>query len=235
MLINAIILTNTKDLSYYEMTNKCIDTLVASSTLHEFKIFVFESNQDAISKGFIYHQPEVEVLIPNEPFNFNRFYNLGLEKCKGEYVWLLNNDLIFDPGSTDKALEAFNIDPELQSVSPWDPRTHSDHKSSASLLYGYTIIRYVCGWAILAKKSLFDVIGPYDERFIFWYQDNDYSENLKKHNIKHALVRDAVVNHLDHRSHKTIPKGESRNFKQGLREIFIEKWKNKPSESTSLF
>jgi len=235
MLINAIILSNTKTVKYHDMVNRCIDTMISSTPNHTFKVFLFESNHEAKANGWTFNQPEVETIVPDEAFNFNRFYNLGLEKCTAEYVLLLNNDLIFEEGSVDKMVEAFAIDPELWSVSPWEPKTHKTHKASANLIYGYTIIRYICGWALMVKKDLFNIIGPYDERFVFWYQDNDYSENLKKHGIKHALVRDAVVHHLGSVSHKTIPKGQAWDFKQGLRQLFIDKWKTKKDESKSLF
>jgi len=209
--------------------------MISSTPNHTFKVFLFESNHEAKANGFTFNQPEVETIVPNEAFNFNRFYNLGLEKCTAEYVLLLNNDLVFEEGSVDKMVEAFTIDPELWSVSPWEPKTHKNHKSSANLIYGYTIIKYICGWALMVKKDLFNIIGPYDEQFIFWYQDNDYSENLKKHGIKHALVRDAVVHHLGSVSHKTIPKGKAWDFKQGLKQTFINKWKTKKDKSKSLF
>jgi GT2 family glycosyltransferase len=214
------------------MTNNCINSLLQSSSEHTFKIYLFESNREAISLGtFLYSQPEVETLVPDEPFNFNRFYNLGLEKCESEYVWLLNNDLVFEPGSTDEILKVFSSDESLLSASPWEPVTHAKHKDMADVLYGYSIIRYVCGWAIFVKKKIFDIIGPYDERFVFWYQDNDYAENLKLHGLKHALVRKSVVHHLESVSHKTIPKGKSFEFKRGLKVVFDEKWKKK----TALF
>jgi len=238
MIISAIILSNTKDSSYFEMTNRCIDTLLQSSAEHTFQVLLYESNQQAAEQGYTYKQTEVTTVVPQEPFNFNRFYNLGLAQCKGDHVWLLNNDLVFTPGSTDEMLKAFAADPELLSASPWEPETHKDHKDSSRILYGYTIARYVCGWAVFVNKRIFDIIGPYDERFIFWYQDNDYAENLKLHGLKHGLVRDSVVQHLESVSHKTIPRGKAHDFKQGMKQIFLDKWKkqqNQPKQSASLF
>lgn len=226
MIIDVIILTNTKDKSFLDMTNQCIDTLVSSSS-HTFNIFVFESNKNAKTEGLIYKQEQVKTIVPDEPFNFNRFYNIGLGMCKNEYVLLLNNDLIFEKNSVDNMLRAFEIDSELYSVSPWEPNCHKGkHKKPEAIIYGYKIKWHVCGWAIMAKRSLYDIIGMYDENFKFWYQDNDYAENLKLHKIKHALVRDAVVVHLEEQSHKTIKRGESDEFKGKLKEVFENKWKN---------
>ena len=234
MIISAIILSNTKDSSYFEMTNQCINSLLQSSKEHTFQVLLYESNAESI---YTYRQPEVTTVVPQEPFNFNRFYNLGLAQCEGDYVWLLNNDLIFAPDSTDAMLEAFMLDPELLSASPWEPKTHQVHTGCERILYGYAIARYVCGWAIFVKKKIFEIIGPYDEKFIFWYQDNDYAENLKLHGLKHGLVRNSVVQHLESISHKTLPRGRAHEFKQGMKQVFINKWKQhkQPKTSASLF
>lgn len=225
MEIDVIILSNTKDESYLKMTNACIDSLLNSSDTHTFKIQLFESNKIANTQNLIYRQKEVTTVVPDEDFNFNRFYNLGLENCKNEYVLLINNDLVFQKNSVDTMITAFESDPDLMSVSPWEPTCHKGkHRKAEPIMYGYKIKWYVCGWAIMTKRKLYDIIGPYDEAFKFWYQDNDYAETLKKHGIKHALIRDAVVIHKEESSHKTIPRGQSAEYKKNLKEVFDRKW-----------
>lgn len=237
MKIDVIILSNTKDKKYLDMTNQCIDSLIASTSEHEFIIQLFESNKNAAADNLIYKQKEVKTIVPAEDFNFNRFYNLGLQNCNQEFVLLINNDLTFQKNSVDKMIDAFESDPELMSVSPWEPTCHKGkHRKAEPMMYGYKIKWYVCGWAVMARRKLYDIIGPYDEAFKFWYQDNDYSETLKKHKLKHALIRDAVVIHEEESSHKTIPKGKAAEFKQNLKVVFEKKWgSQKETKQKSLF
>lgn len=232
MEIDVIILSNTKDDSYLKMTNECIDSLLNSTDNHTFKIQLFESNKNASDEGLTYKQKEVITIVPDEDFNFNRFYNLGLQNCKNEFVLLINNDLIFEKNSIDNMLTAFTADSDLMSVSPWEPTCHKGkHRNPPSLIYGYKIRWHICGWAVMAKRKLYDIIGPYDEDFKFWYQDNDYAETLKKYEIKHALVRDSIVVHKEEASHKTIPRGKSSEFKKDLKIVFDNKWNTKKTKT----
>lgn len=233
MEIDVIILANTKTADFYKMTCNCIDSLLSCTQTHKFNIHLFESNKQS---EWTYDYCNVTVHVPDEDFNFNRFYNLGLAATHNEYVLLINNDLLFEQDSIDKMVNALKSDEELYSVSPWEPTCHvGKHKNPQPLIYGHKVKWVLCGWALMVKRKVFDIIGLYDEDFKFWYQDNDYSENLKLHNIKHALVRDAVVVHLYERSHKTIKRGQSSEYKSKMKEVFDKKWKKEENKTKSLF
>lgn len=45
-------------------------------------------------------------------------------------------------------------------------------------------------------KDVLDEIGEFDENFDFYFQDDDYAEQLKKYNIKHMSVAISIVTHL---------------------------------------
>ena len=80
---------------------------------------------------------------------------------------------------------------------------------------------------IFQKRKIYEQTGLFDERFTFWYADNDYSETIKKLGIKHALVLNSVVEHIES---KTL-NGKDSNTKRKLtieqKKIFDLKWKNK--------
>ena len=51
MKVDVIILTNTANNFYYDMTNKCIESLIAAEKDYEFKINVMESGKIHKYKG----------------------------------------------------------------------------------------------------------------------------------------------------------------------------------------
>jgi GT2 family glycosyltransferase len=59
--------------------------------------------------------------------------------------------------------------------------------------------------------------------FDMYYQDNDYAERLKQAGIKHALVRDSIVCHMETLNVQQI--GEAKAKKLKIDEIkFRTKW-----------
>ena len=74
------------------------------------------------------------------------------------------------------------------------------------------------GWCIVANREVFPKIGFLDEMFDFYYADNDYAMTLKYNNVKHALVCNSHVNHLE--------KKPSTNFEKQLEQkAFLKQYK----------
>ena len=74
--MDAVFLTNTADASFHEMTLRAISSLRASAEGVDINVTVVESNRDGESLGFSYDG--CRVIVPHEPFNYNRFMSIGL-------------------------------------------------------------------------------------------------------------------------------------------------------------
>jgi len=48
----------------------------------------------------------------------------------------------------------------------------------------------------LSNSRALKQIGPFDETFDFYFQDDDYLEQLRIRGLKHATVKNAVVKHF---------------------------------------
>lgn len=238
MNIGAVILTKTADKAFFDMTVHCIHTLeiackIANVPCH---IVVMESDTEAAERGFVYSggTAKVETIVPSQPFNFNKFYNIGMARLEdSELLLFLNNDLIFNEFSIHRTVEFFTKYPELMSATPIDP-DYSTHKKCLGItepIWGYKVKNQVCGWAVFARREVFDKIGNWDEQFIFWYQDNDYANTIQAAGLKHALLPTVFVFHLENKSHKVIPRGKSKDFKENMKKVYLNKWKEKSQSS----
>ena len=83
-----------------ETTQNCIDSLIESDPLVNFNVVVVESYDEL--DGYQYSNtigtfppPEITTIYPKEEFGYNKFLNIGLKHCKGDFVAYCNNDLIF--------------------------------------------------------------------------------------------------------------------------------------------
>ena len=111
------------------------------------------------------------------------------------------------------------------SVSPWDNNITPKLYNERNIYEGYEIRYNIAGYSILTKKSTLDTIGNFDERFSFWYADNDYAMSLKANKLKHALIGSASVFHAVEQSHNLFNEEEKIKQTTGAKKIFEEKWK----------
>jgi GT2 family glycosyltransferase len=224
MDVDAIILSNTDDLKYYGLLQRTINTLAWSEQNHKFNIIVVESNSNYLDKGFICPNAN-SVITPNQKFNYNKFLNIGLKECKNNWIIIANNDLIFTKNWFTKILNFEQKYNHYDSFSPFEPNWRP-HKSLTIQEYyeGYRTAYEIAGWCLVLKRNVLETCGLFDESFEFWYQDNDYAMTLKKHNLKHALVRDSRVYHETSQSHKLLGDKEY-EMTHNQQQTFLKKWK----------
>lgn len=217
-MIDAIILTNTVDDDFYRMCKNTISTLKSCNDGIDFNIIVVETNSQS---KYIFDCEHY--IIMNEPFNYNKFLNVGLCYTTNEYHLILNNDLIFHHKSVENMLKVFNKCADIMSLSPTEPEYHKRFNfPSSGIVLGYSIPCELVGWCILMRKTVIDCIGKFDEKFKFWYQDNDYASSLKKNGLKHALCLDSHVTHLWSKSHDLILNISDMTTNQST--VYNEKW-----------
>lgn len=224
MNLDAIILTNTSDLHYYGLTCRTINSLRNSDTQSIINISVIETQleMEFKSNGFIYDK--CNTIFPNQKFNYNKFLNIGIENTKAEWILICNNDLFFTKDWLLNMAAAIKNNPNTLSFSPISPslETHSEIRH-LNIVEGYQVSHHICGWCILLHRSVISTCELFDEQFEFWCQDDDYAEELKKHNIKHALVPSSKVYHMENSSHKLLgDKFNELTVKQ--QEKFFKKW-----------
>lgn len=186
-------LAYSKNHAVWKMTQDAINSLRASSTEYKFNIIVVETENTQISYD------GATVIQPNKKFNYNAFLNIGFEKCTSDYIIVANNDLIFHPNWFEEVVKA-GYDSSSCYTEMYQPHLPVKGK----IIPGYQTGYHLCGWCIVMKKVVLEKIGKFDEQFDFWYQDNDYSRQLEKHGLTHALIGTSWVTHLYSQSHKLI-------------------------------
>lgn len=208
------------------MTQLCINSLVASEDNIHFNIILIESNKEF--KPFQYNH--TKTIYPKQKFGYNRYMNIGIEITNSEYVAICNNDLFFHKNWASEIINFFKTDHDLKSASPI---CSYHHKSFAGILphtgnyYGYNVRTEISGWCIMLKRDIYDVIGPFDEKFTFWYVDNDYSKLLEKNGIKHALITSSIVDHLESKTLATVDDITKKQITEQARFYFEYKWEGR--------
>lgn len=191
MTFDIIILAYSKTPKQKQTTQDCVDSLLKAKNKVKVNIIVLEGYDQAV--GFV---GTTKIFFQEEEFNYNRSMNEGFKYSTNKYVFFCNNDLIFNDGWADACLDVFNMG--YKSLSPYCPVTHPQFvKDGDYIVVGYQVGFHVAGWCIGVDRDMFKALGGFNDKVRFWYSDNIYAEQLKIADVKHALVCNAYVKHLD--------------------------------------
>jgi hypothetical protein len=204
MTIDVVIVANYSTPELKRMTEECVLSLRQSEKEHSFNITVQED------KG--------------SDFNYNLLLCSGLSKGNGEWVILSNNDCIYHNKFFSMILMAHE-NGVAESFGCWNPNYHEKYlKKEQSHYYGYRTSIEMTGWVIVTTRSILKQINfcsEENQRVSFFYSDNIYGDLLKKHNIKHALIRNSKVTHLLNQTLKTHSKEKQLELTKGQKQKYL--------------
>jgi GT2 family glycosyltransferase len=230
--VDVIVLSLVKDEKSFARTNRCIESYLKSPLVN--KVIVVESNKEF---SYNYTSKNVELVIPGEEFNYNRFYNIALDRCKSEFVMGPNNDLVVHDNCIEHLVEQFDNYPEIDSLCPVDRKWHRHTKmylpSDNKVYLGYETSLHMFGCVFMCRRSIFQKIGYLDERFFFFYQDNDYIMCLQRLGILHGVYTGAEISHESGGSNN-IANGRYAYTPHNMNtqgDILANKWNSEPFKS----
>lgn len=217
-IIDIIILSFAKSQQHYLLTINAIKSLKESKLNTSFNIIIVETNLSVN-----YDELGVKTLYFDEPFNYNRFANKAIMTCKSELIGVFNNDVIFDENWFSEIIK-LDVGNAIDSVSPISLTSASqrDFTGLKTPVDGYEIARHVSGWALVFTRELWLKIGGLSEIVNFWCSDDVYTQQLKKHGVKHYLIPTSIVNHVENGSNtlKTLNADVKENLTYGQARIY---------------
>lgn len=197
MKVDIVILSNAKNADLKSTTQQAVDSCLKSDDGIDFNIIVIEQNDNVIYTGCNVHYNY-------DDFNYNRSMNRGIGLGDAQYICLCNNDLVFKENWCSILITSMQKH-ELLSACPICPHVQHHRLSlKEDIYFGYRNSHEVSGWCIMINRDILKIIGKLDEEFPFWFADNVYSEQLKSHGIKHAVVTKSVVEHLGSKTLNTL-------------------------------
>ncbi len=198
-MIDLIIISDAKTKAHHNLTLQAIATAVKSGLPEGSKIIVVE-------KQTIRSYQHAETIYQQGEFNYNRYCNEGADQGTNPAIAFCNNDLIFYKGWAQGCLWGLTGH-QVGSVSPWCQNSHpglwKDHGIAQGWI-GYDIRKHFAGWCFLMDRNIWGAIGRLPEHVAFWYSDNATVDALKRHRVKHGLIRNARVDHLESRTLKSM-------------------------------
>lgn len=186
--------------------------------------------------------PNVRLIFNDRNLGFAKANNQGMKIANGDYILLLNNDVILTEGWLERMLACAESDPSIGVVGPVTNSAvgqqvvefplghHADGVQKFACIQllenaGYWFeIHRIIGFCLLVKRGVIEKIGMLDERFgPGGFEDYDFCLRVKQAGYRIMVAKDVFVYHMGGRGYTKNNLDYDQLRYQNVR-IFIEKW-----------
>ncbi len=201
-----------------QITLNCVDS-VLKIDYPNFRVIVVDngSTDDSVirfKEAFV--DPRVELLVNDKNEGYAGGNNRGMAKALAagaDYIFILNNDTIVEPGCLTPLVEAMERDPSvgiagcpLLGVGPRSPAVYGWR---ANLYIGdcaqwfdeprkprFGEVDCILGAAMLVRAETFRRIGLFDSRFFLHFEDWEFCFRARRAGYRVTFVPSTGIQHL---------------------------------------
>ena len=194
----------------------CLDSL-RGQTFNNFEIVVVDDGSTDKSVEIIQqHYPDINLLINENNSGFDVSVNRGILNSRGDYLLLLNNDVVVEAGFVEVLTKALSAREKAFSVSSkmirYYERDILDDAGDMFHVLGWAYKRgdgfpanshntpcrvfSACAGAAIYKKKVLDEIGLFDEAFFAYMEDVDLAYRAMIHGYENWYEPKAVCYHI---------------------------------------
>lgn len=227
-------------------TAACLRSIAADRCSVGFEVVVVD---DASTDETVEALPSVTGVVGvrlDENRGFVGAVNAGLERARGRFVVLLNNDTEVEPGWLDALVATAEADPTIGVVGAklvypdgrlqeaggviWEDGTgHNYGRDQDPSDPRYDFVRdvdYCSGACLLVRRELLALTGGgLDRRFSpAYYEDTDLCFSARHLGYRVVYQPAAVVRHFEGASHGTDVTSGVKSYQEVNRHTFVEKW-----------
>jgi glycosyltransferase involved in cell wall biosynthesis/uncharacterized radical SAM superfamily protein len=242
-LTSIIILTHNE----LELTQKCVNSVINHTTGAYEIIFVDNGSSDRTCDyltDLVQRHQNFNLIANSENKGFAAGNNQGIAAARGDYILLMNNDIVVTPGWLERMVSCAERDPRIGIVGPMSnsvsgPQLVKDVTYNVTELGGLDDFAAefskknagkakrhlrVVGFCMLIKRAVIDKIGGLDDRYgLGNFEDDDFSLRAALAGFESWMAGDCFIHHFGNRTFI----GAKIDYNESLTknwEIFKNKW-----------
>ena len=173
-----------------KIEGECLSSITSNTTYRPYSISFFDNYESGLS--------------------LTEAWNWLINLSDAEFIVLLNNDTIVRPGWLRGMVEVFGFSDGVGFVGPSTNNCHSPQKNIPTfeeaqkhLGESQVMEQPISGFCLLFRKSLWNKLGGFDERFRFYGQESMFQFKAQQLGYKIVWKKDAFVYHIGEASIKT--------------------------------
>ena len=227
-------------------TIECLRSIARHPPQCSFEIVIADDCSTDETQAVLAKINGIQVVRNSENIRFLRSCNAAVEHCKGEYLFLLNNDTVITEGCIDSLVATFRTHPDAgvvgskllfpdgrlqeaggiiwQDASAWNFGRLQDPSEPA---FNYTKkCDYVSGAALMIPRQLFCTVGKFDERYApSYYEDTDLCFTIRSKGLEVYLQPRSEVIHFEGVSNGTDEASGLKQYQAQNQTKFFDKWR----------
>jgi len=240
---------------FKEYTLLCLNSIKVNEQLYDYKILIIDNNSDNVNRNLLKEYAEQNKDKIDVIFNFcnigvARSWNSGLLYAKEhnyDYVFIINNDVLFHPECINNLIEQYNRakeqdDKVIVAFAVSICKNDNILARPEDIFSLNTDIRFRPSSrindysAFLVEPDIIEKVGMFDTNFYpAYFEDKDYDYRIKIGGYKFVRVMNALYYHYGSRTQKESIKNNvvcSSPVFESLRRYYISKWGGMPGNET---
>jgi len=213
----------------YKDTSELLESLF-KITYENYKVIVVDNNsdQDDVENLKLQYGNQIQLVCCRDNLGFAGGNNVGIKSSldqNADYVLLLNNDTVVEPGFLEPLLNKFDIEDQAGIVGPQinyysEPKRvwSAGGRISKIRASGFALsdmletenfitdksVDFVSGCCMLIKEEVLKKVGLFDEKFFLYVEDADLCFRVKKAGYKIFIAHHSRIFHKVNTSTKNI-------------------------------
>ena len=190
------------------ITLKCIQTIKKYLKGFKYEIIVSDNGSSDNTVALLKKEGGSKIIENNANLGFGKGNNIAAKKAQGEYLLFLNSDMELIDSKLIDMFNYINSNSDIGLIGPKFLNIDGSDQGSVfpdqSLLNAFkefwcgkkTYSKYVpdtlepidvwsvSGGAVMVKRSLFEMVGSWDNRYFMFYEDLEFCRQIKKLGFK---------------------------------------------------
>ncbi|MDO5156767.1 MAG: Coenzyme F420 hydrogenase/dehydrogenase, beta subunit C-terminal domain [Eubacteriales bacterium] len=230
----------------FHYTYNCLKSIIKYTEGIDYEVILADDCSTDLTKDIEHIVENIVVAKTPENMRFLGNCNNAAKYAKGDYIFFLNNDTQVQENWLSSLLELMDRDEKIGMVgskllypdgalqeaggilwkdgSAWN---YGNQKSPLDSEFNYVKeADYISGAAIMIRKSLWEEIGGFDDRYApAYYEDTDLAFEVRKHGYKVMYQPLSQVVHFEGVSNGTDTSSGQKEYQIVNQKKFYEKWK----------
>ena len=212
--LTSIIIVTHNQIAY---TQQCINSILMR-TDEPFELILVDNGSDDGTVEYLETIPNATLIRNPDNRGFPAAVNQGLERARGDYFLLLNNDCIVTTGWLNRLLRVFESHSDVGLAGPVSNNISGPQQIAATYetlenLDGFAwdwgkanagIIENedrLVGFCLMIRRGVVEEIGTFDERFgIGCFEDDDFCRRAVAAGYRNVIAREVFVHHFGSRT-----------------------------------
>lgn len=222
---------------------QCLDSIEAHTHLPYEIIIVDNGSEDGTAEAIRRRQRPIRLAVHEQNLGFARAINTGLMMAKGQYIVLLNNDVLVTERWLDQLLYCLSQRPDAAAVGPvtnyisGDQQIAVPYGDDIAAMQVYAAAHNVTdpakwreterlvGFCLVFPRSTFEQIGYLDEGYAIGnYEDDDWVARLRLQGKKQVVAADTFIHHYGSMTMKGLGEQGFAEVNTRNHDFFAEKW-----------